>query len=72
MQVEILQPHGLCAGVNAAIARALKLRDVYCLHELVHNEIVIEDLKARGVRFVDRVEDVAADARVVVYDHGAS
>ena len=72
MQVEILQPHGLCAGVNAAIARALKLRDVYCLHELVHNEIVIEDLKALGYRFVDRVEDVPAGATVVFSAHGVS
>ena len=36
-RIEILEPHGLCAGVNAAIAKALTLRDVYCLHALVHN-----------------------------------
>ena len=70
MTVETIEPHGLCAGVNAAVAKALKLRDVYCLHELVHNEIVVGDLKALGFRFVDRVEDVPEGATVVFSAHG--
>ena len=70
--VEVINPHGLCAGVNAAIAKALTLKDVYCLHELVHNEIVIEDLKALGYTFVDRIEDVPKGATVVFSAHGVS
>ena len=71
-RIEILEPHGLCAGVNAAIAKALTLRDVYCLHALVHNEIVIGDLKALGFRFVDRIEDVPDGATVDFSAHGVS
>lgn len=71
-RIEILEPHGLCAGVNAAIAKALTLRDVYCLHALVHNEIVIGDLKALGFRFVDRIEEVPVGATVVFSAHGVS
>lgn len=71
-RIEILEPHGLCAGVNAAIAKALTLRDVYCLHALVHNEIVIGDLKALGFRFVDGIEDVPDGATVVFSAHGVS
>ncbi len=70
MKIEIIEPHGLCAGVNAAVAKALKLRDVYCLHELVHNEIVVGDLKALGFRFVERVEDVPEGETVVFSAHG--
>ena len=70
MNVEVIEPHGLCAGVNAALAKALKLRDVFCLHELVHNEIVIGDLKALGFRFVDRIEDVPEGGTVVFSAHG--
>ena len=70
--VEVINPHGLCAGVNAAIAKALTLKNVYCLHELVHNEIVIEDLKALGYTFVDRIEDVPKGATVVFSAHGVS
>ena len=72
MKVEIIEPHGLCAGVNAAIAKALKLKDVYCLHELVHNEIVIGDLKDLGFKFVERIEDVPEGETVVFSAHGVS
>ena len=72
MKVEIIEPHGLCAGVNGAIAKALKLRGVYCLHELVHNEIVIAELKDLGFRFVESVEDVPEGATVVFSAHGVS
>ena len=72
MNVEVIEPHGLCAGVNAAIAKALKLRNVYCLHTLVHNEIVIGDLKALGFRFVNRIEDVPEGETVVFSAHGVS
>ena len=72
MKIEVLEPHGMCAGVNAAIAKALKLKDVYCLHELVHNEIVIDELKDLGFRFVDRIEDVPEGETVVFSAHGVS
>ena len=62
----------MCAGVNAAIAKALKLKDVYCLHELVHNEIVIGELKDLGFKFVERVEDVPEGETVVFSAHGVS
>ena len=62
----------MCAGVDAAIAKALKLRDVWCLHELVHNEIVVDELKALGYRFADRIEDVPDGATVVFSAHGVA
>ena len=72
MKVEVIEPHGMCAGVNAAIAKALKLRNVYCLHELVHNEIVIGELKDLGFKFVERIEDVPEGETVVFSAHGVS
>ena len=72
MRVEVITPHGMCGGVNAAIAKALKLRDVYCLHELVHNEIVVGELKDLGFRFVERIEDVPEGETVVFSAHGVS
>lgn len=70
--IEVIEPHGLCAGVNAAISKALTLNNVYCLHELVHNEIVIGELKALGYRFVDRIEDVPDGETVVFSAHGVA
>lgn len=72
VKVEILEPHGLCAGVNAAVAKALALKDVYCLHELVHNEIIVDELKALGFKFVDSVEEVPEGECVVFSAHGVS
>ncbi len=71
-KVETLEPHGLCAGVNGAIAKALKLRGVYCLHELVHNEIVISELKDLGFRFVDDLALVPEGETVLFSAHGVS
>ena len=72
MKIDVIEPHGLCAGVNAAIAKALRLRDVYCLHELVHNEIVVDELKGLGYKFVDRIEDVPDGETVVFSAHGVA
>ena len=78
MQVEVLEPHGFCAGVTAALRKALALvRDgaadtVYCLHELVHNEIVVGDLTRRGFKFVEAVADIPEGATVLFSAHGVS
>ena len=72
MTIEVLEPHGFCAGVAAALRKALSLKDVYCLHELVHNELVVANLKARGFSFVERVEDVPDGATILFSAHGVS
>lgn len=76
MTVEILEPHGFCSGVKAAVEKALHAlsasRPVYCLHELVHNENVVADLKDRGMVFVEDVNDVPRGACVVFSAHGVS
>jgi len=76
MKVEVISPHGFCAGVaralkiaNAALSEGLPL---YCLHEIVHNESVVKDLAERGMRFVDDVDDVPPGSVVLVSAHGAS
>ena len=72
MTIEILEPHGLCAGVDAAVAKALALKNVYCLHELVHNDIIVDELKALGFRFVDSLDEVPEGECVVFSAHGVS
>ena len=72
LKVVALSPHGFCAGVTAALRKALSLRGVYCLHELVHNELVVADLRARGFRFVERVEEVPIGETVLFSAHGVA
>lgn len=45
---------------------------VYCLHELVHNESVVTALATRGLRFVERLDEVPSGATVLFSAHGVS
>ena len=77
MQVILAQPRGFCAGVERAIEiveAALKRYGppVYVRHEIVHNRRVVENLKAKGVRFVEQIEQVPAGAITVFSAHGVS
>ena len=63
MQVSLANPRGFCAGVDRAIDivnRALEIfgTPVYVRHEVVHNKIVVDDLKSRGAIFVDELDEV--------------
>ena len=69
--VEIV-PHGLCNGVNHAVSRALELKEVFCLHELVHNDIIIDELKSLGYRFVEDIAEIPEGATVVFSAHGVA
>src|SRR5215204_2628435 len=56
-KVLLAAPRGFCAGVEMAIkALAWMVRafepPVYCYHEIVHNQLVVERFKALGVVFV--------------------
>jgi 4-hydroxy-3-methylbut-2-enyl diphosphate reductase len=77
MQVVLAQPRGFCAGVVRAIEiveRALDLYGppVFVLHEIVHNQHVVEGLRARGVIFVESLEEVPAGAVTIFSAHGVS
>jgi 4-hydroxy-3-methylbut-2-enyl diphosphate reductase len=41
-------------------------------HEIVHNPWVVKDLESKGVVFVDELDDVPKDARVIFSAHGVS
>ena len=89
MTISVIEPHGFCAGVTAALKKALSLaakpRDdsnpqtlkpsnpsLYCLHELVHNEIVVDELKKRGFTFVESLAEVPDGATVLFSAHGVA
>jgi len=70
-----VQPRGFCAGVERAIEvvdRLLELHGtpLYVRREIVHNRAVVEDFRARGVVFVDELDEVPDGATVVFSAHG--
>ena len=77
MRVILAQPRGFCAGVVRAIEiveRALEKYQapVYVRHEIVHNRHVVEDLRAKGARFVDEVSEIPANAVTIFSAHGVA
>src|SRR5580692_11774755 len=65
---------GMCFGVRDAIALAVETagrEPLTILGDLVHNETVLADLRARGIRFEGQPEDVGT-ATVMITAHGTS
>jgi len=75
--VVLAAPRGFCAGVEKAI-KALDWMTrvfeppVYCYHEIVHNQFVVDYFKSLGVIFIDDVDVVPAGAPVMLSAHGSS
>lgn len=74
--IYLAEPRGFCAGVRRAISIVEQaLHDfgtpVYVRHEIVHNKHVIEDLKAKGVIFIDDFSEITDKSRPVIFSaHG--
>ena len=45
---------------------------VYCYHEIVHNQLVVERFRALGVVFVDDIAEVPAGAPLMLSAHGSA
>ncbi len=76
-RVILAEPRGFCAGVEKAIkALAWMVRvfepPVYCYHEIVHNQLVVERFRAQGVVFVDDVSEVPPGAPLMLSAHGTA
>jgi 4-hydroxy-3-methylbut-2-enyl diphosphate reductase len=77
LTVILAQPRGFCAGVERAIeivekALAMYGAPIYVRHEIVHNKWVVEDLRAKGVVFVNEVSEIPDGAITVFSAHGIS
>jgi 4-hydroxy-3-methylbut-2-enyl diphosphate reductase len=76
-RVLLASPRGFCAGVEKAIkALAWMVRvfepPVYCYHEIVHNQVVVEQFRRQGVVFVDDVREVPPGAPLMLSAHGTA
>ncbi|HEX2580782.1 MAG TPA: 4-hydroxy-3-methylbut-2-enyl diphosphate reductase [Dongiaceae bacterium] len=77
MRVVLAQPRGFCAGVERAIEiveRALEKfgPPVYVRHEIVHNRHVVESLRAKGVIFVEELDEIPEGKIAIFSAHGVS
>jgi 4-hydroxy-3-methylbut-2-enyl diphosphate reductase len=76
-KVLLAAPRGFCAGVEMAIkALAWMVRafepPVYCYHEIVHNQLVVDRFRDLGVVFVDDIAEVPAGRPIMLSAHGSA
>jgi 4-hydroxy-3-methylbut-2-enyl diphosphate reductase len=78
LRIVLCAPRGFCAGVVRAIdvvETALRIHGapVYVRHEIVHNKYVVDALKAKGVIFIEELDEApAGDAPVIFSAHGVA
>jgi len=75
VNIVLANPRGFCAGVDRAIEivnRALDMlgAPIYVRHEVVHNQFVVNDLRARGAVFIEKLDEVPIGATVIFSAHG--
>ena len=75
MDIFLAKTQGFCAGVASAIDIVeLALKNygtpLFVYHDIVHNTSVVEDMKTRGVRFVEDLKEVPHGSRIIFSAHG--
>ncbi len=76
MQVKITlaKTAGFCFGVNRAVNMLYELvekgENICTFGPIIHNPQVINDLSEKGVKIIDKIQDVSDDKKVVIRTHG--
>ncbi len=75
--VILASPRGFCAGVHRAIDTVNLALDVYgqpiyVRREIVHNKYVVNELRQKGIIFVNELDEVPPGGRVVFSAHGVA
>ncbi|TGK13300.1 4-hydroxy-3-methylbut-2-enyl diphosphate reductase [Leptospira stimsonii] len=76
-KIYLANPRGFCAGVKYAISyveqvQANAAEQIYVRKEIVHNRRVVEDMKKRGILFINELEEAPDGATVVFSAHGVA
>ena len=75
--IKLANPRGFCAGVDRAIDIVERAIDkfgppIYVKHEVVHNKLVVNDLKNKGAILVEDINEIPDGANVIFSAHGVS
>ncbi len=73
MKIKVVKGSGFCFGVKRAISlaeKASKEKNVFMLGPLIHNKQVVESFKERGLKIVEKIEEINTGV-VIFRSHGA-
>ncbi|PJZ78752.1 4-hydroxy-3-methylbut-2-enyl diphosphate reductase [Leptospira neocaledonica] len=76
-KIYLANPRGFCAGVKYAISYVEQVQSsseeqIYVRKEIVHNRRVVEDMKKRGIKFINELNEAPDGSTVVFSAHGVS
>lgn len=73
-EVTVAKSAGFCFGVDRAVKMVYgeleKNTRVATLGPIIHNQDVVNDMKSKGARIIDSVDELEADETVVIRSHG--
>ena len=80
MKVTVAKTAGFCFGVKRAVETVYQQIEenpgmpIYTWGPIIHNEQVVNDMEAKGVRVIDSVDDIkdGEDITVIIRSHGIS
>ena len=63
MNVKVAEHAGFCFGVRRAVDKVYELiesqeKPIYTLGPIIHNESVVGDLEAKGVKVIENIEQL--------------
>lgn len=77
MQVKVAKTAGFCFGVQRAVDTVYEqvekgVRPIYTYGPIIHNEVVVQDLEAKGVHVLNSREELEAltEGTVIIRSHG--
>lgn len=76
MKVTVGKLAGFCGGVTNSVNKTYKLlekySELYCLGELVHNQQVVDELKNKGLIFIEELDEAPVGSKVIIRAHGVN
>lgn len=75
MSIIVAKTAGFCFGVNKAVRTVYDLADqdnseIYTLGPVIHNDQVNDELKKKGVKIIDTVDQAHKSGKIVIRAHG--
>jgi len=76
LEVIVGKNAGFCGGVVNSFTKTMEIlesnKNVHCLGELVHNRVVVDNLKKLGLKIIDNLDEVMDNSKVIIRAHGVA